>query len=181
MQPCQRLARGVRMRRSAERRPGDRVFIKVHALGRIMHLVGPLAHFDCSLAGRGGKNARHLRSSPDQMMQKTMFLQQSLPVAHRAMMAFDEDTPTCRSHHAGRRKRPRAHRQNLDRLTAAWELPKQRAHFGKSQRRPVGFHQPAVHSVRFACCAHCIIHILNRKSKTCNALRAAPWWARPAR
>jgi hypothetical protein len=89
-----------------------------------------------------------------QMGQEAMFLEQSFSIAHRAMMALDEDTRPPRVRHHAAAENGAGSRQNLDRLAAGGKLAQQRAHFGQRQRRPVGFHQRAVHSVRFHCCAH---------------------------
>jgi hypothetical protein len=64
--------------------------------------------------------ARALHARAD--AHEAMLLQQSLRIAHRPVMALDEDPPAPRCHHAGRRKRPRAHGQNLYRLAASREI-----------------------------------------------------------
>ena len=45
MKTRERLAGGMRVRRAAKRRPGDRVLVEIDARGRFVHFVGPLARF----------------------------------------------------------------------------------------------------------------------------------------
>jgi hypothetical protein len=164
-------------------RPRKRIAINIHARRRFVHLVCPIADLNGRLAQSIRKHARYRRSMRQQMRQKRMLLQQSLAVADRSMMTLDEHLPTARAHHAGRGKRPRAHRLNLNRLAASRELPQQRTHLVQRQRCPVGFHQLAIESVRFCRCAHCKLSLLAGFSnlKKCNAPRAAPSLARRAR
>ena len=106
MEPRQLLARRVCVDHRTKWRPGERLFIKVHALRSLMHLVSPFARLDCGFAGCRRKYARHMRSVNKQVFKKAMFFQQSLPIAHTPMMAFDEDPLFARCNHACRRKRP---------------------------------------------------------------------------
>ena len=118
-----------------------------------MHFIGPLAALDGGLARSSCEDARHRRAVLSQMLHEAMLFEQSFAVAHRSVMALDEDSSAARRHHAGRGKRPRTHRENLDRLAAAGKLGKQRARFGQRERRPVGLDQLAVQSMRL-CVGH---------------------------
>jgi hypothetical protein len=83
------------------------------------------------------------------MRKKTMFLEQTLAIAHGMVMALDEDVGFFCGDNAGRRKRARAHSENALRSPKRGELGEQRAHFVQRERRPVGKDQRAVHAVGF--------------------------------
>ena len=66
-----------------------------------MHFVAPFAGLDCGLSRSSGKYARHRRSCAEQMRQKAMLFKQPLRIAHRPVMALNEDPSAARSHNAG--------------------------------------------------------------------------------
>src|ERR1700677_3060096 len=97
----------------AEWGPGKRISIKVCALGRFMHLIRPLAAFDCGLAVCVRADMRHRCSVRVQVLQEAMLFQQSLSIAHAPTMPLDEYSSAGCCNHAGRGKWPRARAQNF--------------------------------------------------------------------
>ncbi len=100
-----------------------------------MHLVGPFADFDRGFAGGGSEDARDGRAMREQMRKKAMLLEQALAIAHRAVMALDEDAWSrfqSRSHDAGRGKRARAYGENARRARRAREIRARRARSSSS-------------------------------------------------
>ena len=91
MEPRQRRASRARVNRTAEVSPGDCVVIKINARRNFVYLVSPLARFNGRLAGSRSKNPRDRHTMCKQMRQKAMLLEKPLAIAHRAMMALDED------------------------------------------------------------------------------------------
>ena len=150
----ERLAGGVRMGRAAEGRPGDRVLIKIDTRRNFVHLVSPFAFFNSRLARGRSLYTRNRHTLRNQMRQKAMLLHQSLAIAHRAVMALDEDRPlrsvfVPRGHYRSCRKRTRACRYDANRFAQIGELSKNRAQLGQVKRGPVRLDQRAVHAVSF--------------------------------
>ena len=141
----------MRVTSAVERRPGDGVFVKIDARRDLVHFVGPVAGFDSRLACRGGKDSRHSRTMCKQMGKKPVFLDESLAIAHRAVMAFDEDAAALHGDDASSGKRARACGKDVRGFAEIGKLGEKRAQLIERERRPVGLDQRAVHAVGFDC------------------------------
>ena len=154
METRERLPGGMRMGRSAKRRPRDSIFVEIDAHGNFVHLVEGVTQRDCGFSRSGSKDARDGRSMHQQMREKTMLLEQALAIAHGMVMALDEDVGFFCSDNAGRGERARAHGENALWSPKRGKLAEQHTHFVQGERRPVGRDQHTVHAVGFCGCTH---------------------------
>ena len=139
----------MRMASAAEWRPGGSVFVKVDTRRNLVYLIGPVAGFDSRFASFGGKNARNSRAMREQMGQKPVLLEETFAIAHRSVMALDEDAGASRGDYSGRGKWAWARGEDVCGFAQLGKLGQKRAQPGERERRPVGLYQRAVHAVRF--------------------------------
>ena len=97
METRERLAGGMRVSRAAKGRPGDCVFVEIDSGWRLVHFVGPIAHFDCGLARCRSEYARNRSAARSRCAEEAMLFMQSLAIAHGTVMALDEDAGIARA------------------------------------------------------------------------------------
>ena len=152
MQQRHHCACGVRVGNTAERRPRECLFVNVDAGRNLVDLVCPLARLDGCFAGRGSQDARDERDMGANMSEKTMLLEKSFAITHRAMMAFNEDALlrsmfVARGDDSSSGERARAHGENMRRLAELEELRQKRAQFIERERSPIRLNQRTIHAV----------------------------------
>ena len=120
------LARGMRMGYAAEGCPGDCVLVKIDTRRNFVDLVYPFAECDCGFSQPGCEQAWHRCTVGVQMREKAVLLKQAPAIAHRTVMAFDEDAGVGCGYDACCRERTRADENDAGRLTKRGKLSEER-------------------------------------------------------
>ncbi len=75
----------------AEGCPRDCILIEIDTVRRGVDFIRPLAELDCRVSIHGGIDSRNRGAGMEKMREKTVFFPEAFRIAHRAVMAFDED------------------------------------------------------------------------------------------